>query len=85
MNIDKFEDMGLRPEILKALSNLGFDNPSEVQKEVIPEILIRKDIVVKSQTGSGKTASFGIPLCELINEEENVVKVSSNKRISDAS
>lgn len=74
MNIDRFEDMGLRTEILKALKNLGFENPSEVQKEVIPEILKKKDIVVKSQTGSGKTASFGIPLCELINEEENVVK-----------
>ena len=74
MNIDKFEDMELRPEILKALKNLGFENPSEVQKEVIPEMLKKKDIVVKSQTGSGKTASFGIPLCELINEEENIVK-----------
>lgn len=74
MNIDKFENMGLREEILKALNNLGFENPSEVQKEVIPEILNRNDIVVKSQTGSGKTASFGIPLCELINEEENVIK-----------
>ena len=74
MNIDKFEDMGLKEEILKALNNLGFENPSEVQKEVIPEILNRNDIVVKSQTGSGKTASFGIPLCELINEEENEIK-----------
>lgn len=74
MNIDKFEDMGLKEEILKALNNLGFENPSEVQKEVIPEILNKNDIVVKSQTGSGKTASFGIPLCELINEEENIVK-----------
>lgn len=74
MNIDKFEDMELRPEILKALKNLGFESPSEVQKEVIPEMLKKKDIVVKSQTGSGKTASFGIPLCELINEEENMVK-----------
>ncbi|MBE6053516.1 MAG: DEAD/DEAH box helicase [Clostridium sartagoforme] len=74
MNIDKFEDMGLKEEILKALKNLGFDAPSEVQQEVIPELLNKKDIVVKSQTGSGKTASFGIPLCELINEEENSIK-----------
>ena len=74
MNIDRFEEMNLKPEILKALKNLGFEEPSEVQKEVIPEMLNKKDIVVKSQTGSGKTASFGIPLCNLINEEENVVK-----------
>ena len=74
MSINRFEDMGLKSEILKALVNLGFKSPSEVQKEVIPELLNKKNIVVKSQTGSGKTASFGIPLCELINEEENVVK-----------
>ncbi|VYU58293.1 DEAD/DEAH box helicase [Clostridium tertium] len=74
MKINKFEDLSLNNEILKALKNLGFENPSEVQKEVIPEMLNKKDIVVKSQTGSGKTASFGIPLCELINEEENIVK-----------
>lgn len=74
MNIDRFEDMNLKPEILKALKNLGFEEPSEVQKEVIPEMLNKNDIVVKSQTGSGKTASFGIPLCNLINEEENTVK-----------
>ena len=74
MNIDRFEEMNLKPEILKALQNLGFEEPSEVQKEVIPEMLRKNDIVVKSQTGSGKTASFGIPLCNLINEEENTVK-----------
>lgn len=74
MKIDKFKDMSLNNEILKALDNLGFEHPSEVQKEVIPEMLNKNDIVVKSQTGSGKTASFGIPLCELINEEENIVK-----------
>lgn len=74
MTINNFENMNLSPEVLKALNNLGFLEPSEVQKEVIPEFLIGKDLVVKSQTGSGKTASFGIPLCELINTEENKVK-----------
>ncbi|GAA0084450.1 DEAD/DEAH box helicase [Clostridium sp. CTA-7] len=74
MNINKFENMNLSKEILKALNNLGFENPSEVQEEVIPHILDRKNLVVKSQTGSGKTASFGIPLCELTNVEENKIK-----------
>lgn len=74
MNIDKFEDMNLSEEILKALKNLGFEKPSEVQQEVIPYMLDKKDLVAKSQTGSGKTASFGIPLCELVNVEENKVK-----------
>ena len=74
MKIDKFDNMNLSEEILKALKNLGFEKPSEVQQEVIPYILDKKDLVVKSQTGSGKTASFGIPLCELVNVEENKVK-----------
>ena len=74
MKLDKFKDMNLSKEILKALDNLGFFEPSEVQKEVIPKILENKNLVVKSQTGSGKTASFGIPLCEKINEEENIIK-----------
>ncbi|ASW43729.1 DEAD/DEAH box helicase [Clostridium isatidis] len=72
--MNKFENMTLAPEILKALKNLGFEEASEVQKEIIPKFLAGKDLVVKSQTGSGKTASFGIPLCELIDSNENKVK-----------
>ena len=45
---------------------MGYKNPSDVQKRVIPEALDGKDIVVKSQTGSGKTAAFAIPLCEKV-------------------
>lgn len=74
MNIDKFENMNLNSDILKALTNLNFLEPSEVQKEVIPNLLDKKDLIVKSQTGSGKTASFGIPLCNMINVEENKVQ-----------
>ncbi len=58
-------------EILKALEELGYTEPTEVQEKVIPLALEDKDIVVQSQTGSGKTAAFGIPLCEKISWEEN--------------
>lgn len=74
MNITTFKNMNLSEEVQKALDNLGFIEPSEVQKVVIPKILKGEDLVVKSQTGSGKTASFGIPLCEKINNEENKIK-----------
>ena len=47
------------------------NNPTEVQTKVIPLVLERIDLVVKSQTGSGKTASFGIPICEAVDWEEN--------------
>ncbi|WP_442861795.1 DEAD/DEAH box helicase [Caproiciproducens sp. MSJ-32] len=72
--MNKFENMNLVPEILKALKNLDFEEPSEVQGEVIPKFLEGKDLVVKSQTASGKTASFAIPLCQLIDSNENKLK-----------
>lgn len=53
------------------MEGLGYTEPTKVQQSVIPAALERKDLVVKSQTGSGKTASFGIPLCELANWDEN--------------
>jgi len=66
-----FNDYPLGDDIVRALESLNYTNPTEVQSEVIPIALEKKDLVVKSQTGSGKTASFGIPLCEMIDWTEN--------------
>lgn len=71
----EFNKFELSGELLKAIDNLGYKTPSEVQEKAIPEILRNKDLVVKSQTGSGKTASFGIPLCEKIDWDENKPQV----------
>ncbi|MED2984977.1 ATP-dependent RNA helicase DbpA [Bacillus thuringiensis] len=71
MSKKSFSDYKLSKEIVRALTGLGYDHPTEVQGEVIPVALQKKDLVVKSQTGSGKTASFGIPLCEMVGWEEN--------------
>ncbi|UCZ53929.1 DEAD/DEAH box helicase [Bacillus shivajii] len=71
MNIESFESFHLSKEIRQALSDLNYEQPTEVQQKVIPPSLNKKDLVVKSQTGSGKTASFGIPVCELTEWEEN--------------
>lgn len=70
----KFIDLKLNKDILKALNNLGYKNPSKVQEEVIPKLLNNEDIVVKSKTGSGKTASFGIPICEKIDINKSNVQ-----------
>lgn len=70
-----FSKYNLSDETLKALEALGYNKPSEVQEKVIPEVLLNKDVVVKAQTGSGKTASFAIPLCEKINWELNSPQV----------
>ncbi len=64
-------DYKLSNEILKAISMLNFKDFTKVQEQVIPVVLEQKDVVVKSQTGSGKTAAFAIPICELVDWEEN--------------
>ena len=66
-----FNDYKLNDELLKAISMLNFKNPTRVQEQVIPAVLEQKDIIVKSQTGSGKTAAFAIPICELVDWDEN--------------
>lgn len=70
MSERSFEDYNLSDEIKRALAVLKYEAPTEVQGEVIPLAVENQDLVVKSQTGSGKTASFGIPICEIIKWEE---------------
>jgi ATP-dependent RNA helicase DeaD len=70
MSQSNFEDYNLSDEIKRALSVLKYESPTEVQAEVIPMALQNQDLVVKSQTGSGKTASFGIPICDMVDWEE---------------
>ncbi len=71
MTEKQFTDFQISEPILKALEGLGYKNPTEVQQKVVPVALAKTDVAVKSQTGSGKTASFGIPLCELVDWDEN--------------
>ncbi|WP_271814442.1 DEAD/DEAH box helicase [Clostridium beijerinckii] len=66
-----FNDYKLCNELLKAISMLNFKELTKVQEQVIPIALEEKDIVVKSKTGSGKTASYAIPICQLVDWEEN--------------
>lgn len=71
----EFSKFKIGEELLKSIEGLGYKTPSEVQEKVIPEILKNNDVIVKSQTGSGKTAAFGIPLCEKIDWDENSPQV----------
>ncbi|ESU32133.1 RNA helicase [Bacillus sp. 17376] len=70
MSQRSFDNYRLSDEIKRALSVLKYESPTEVQSEVIPMALQNQDLVVKSQTGSGKTASFGIPICDMVDWEE---------------
>ena len=62
-----FEELGVSPEIRKAIEELGYENPMPVQEEVIPDLLGNgNDVVALAQTGTGKTAAFGLPLIQKI-------------------
>jgi ATP-dependent RNA helicase DeaD len=61
-----FGELGLRPEVLQALSDMGFTEPMEVQLSAVPLVRQGRDILVQSRTGSGKTAAFAIPFADWI-------------------
>jgi Superfamily II DNA and RNA helicases len=67
METIRFEELGLSPEILKAVSEMGFEAASPIQAKSIPAIMTGQDVIGQAQTGTGKTASFGIPLLEKVN------------------
>ncbi len=71
MDISSFRNFIISEDIIKALKGLEYDIPTEVQAKVIPTALEKKDLIVKAQTGSGKTAAYAIPICELIEWLEN--------------
>ncbi len=75
MNKKTFEELGLSPEILKAISDLGFEEPSPIQASAIPVLLEGHDVVGQSQTGSGKTAAFAIPAIEICQAADRSVQV----------
>lgn len=66
MEETRFEELGLCPEIMKAIKNMGFEEASPIQAKAIPVMRTGKDIIGQAQTGTGKTAAFGIPLLEKI-------------------
>ena len=68
-----FEELGVSPEIRKAVEEMGYENPMPVQEEVIPYLLgENNDVVALAQTGTGKTAAFGLPLLQQIDVKNRV-------------
>lgn len=63
---NNFNELGILPQILKAIEEMGFTEPTEVQSNAIPHILNHKDLIVMSKTGSGKTAVFGVSMLQMI-------------------
>ena len=65
----KFEDLNLSEKLKRALKDIGYIETTEIQKQSIPYILKGRDLIGQSQTGTGKTASFGLPMIEKIDSE----------------
>lgn len=71
-----FEETGIRSELVKAVTELGYQTPMPVQEQVIPVILqTTKDVIALAQTGTGKTAAFGLPLLSRIDEKQKRTQV----------
>lgn len=71
----KFEQLGLKPDIQQALDKMGFEEPTPVQEQAIPFLLNEnKDLVANAQTGTGKTAAFGLPILEQIDTESTDIQ-----------
>ena len=73
--MENFKTLGVKPEFIEGLNDLGIINPTEIQKQVIPLLLDGKtDLVGLAQTGTGKTAAFGLPLLHKINHRQDCIQ-----------
>jgi len=79
-----FKELGLSPQIQQALDELGFDEPTPIQDQAIPELLGGHDVIGQAQTGTGKTAAFGLPLLQYLdpgNDEVQAVVLTPTREL----
>jgi ATP-dependent RNA helicase DeaD len=79
-----FKDLGLSPQIQQALDELGFEDPTPIQDQAIPELLGGHDVIGQAQTGTGKTAAFGLPLLQYVdpgNDEVQAVVLTPTREL----
>jgi ATP-dependent RNA helicase DeaD len=72
--VTAFKDLGLSPQIQQAIDELGFDEPTPIQDQAIPELLGGHDVIGQAQTGTGKTAAFGLPLLQYLDPDNDEVQ-----------
>src|ERR687887_1502946 len=73
-DVTAFADLGLTDSTLLALKDVGYEHPSPIQEQAIPPLLQGRDIIGQAQTGSGKTAAFGLPMIEHVDPEVDDVQ-----------
>ena len=69
-----FAELGLSEPLLEALHDVGYQEPSPIQEQAIPHLLQGLDVIGQAQTGSGKTAAFGLPLINYVDPSEHEVQ-----------
>ena len=74
MTVENFSELGISEEILRALSEMGIEKPSPIQAQGIPAVLGGSDVIGQAQTGTGKTAAFGIPVLERVDATKNAIQ-----------
>jgi ATP-dependent RNA helicase DeaD len=74
MNTMKFSELALSEELQEAIAEMGFDEPTPIQAQAIPHILEGQDIIGQAQTGTGKTAAFGIPLIDRLDSRDKSIQ-----------
>src|SRR5215217_6352761 len=65
-----FADLRLSEPVLAALRDVGYEAPSPIQEQAIPELLTGRDVIGQAQTGTGKTAAFGLPMLEFVDPDD---------------
>lgn len=69
-----FQELGLSPELLQSINNMGFEEATPIQRDTIPTAFKGTDLIGQAQTGTGKTAAFGIPLIEKMDTKSRLVQ-----------
>jgi ATP-dependent RNA helicase DeaD len=72
--VTSFADLGLEPDLLAAVRDVGYEAPSPIQEQAIPPLLEGLDVIGQAQTGSGKTAAFGLPMLQYVDASEGDVQ-----------
>ncbi|MBP3579316.1 MAG: DEAD/DEAH box helicase [Lachnospiraceae bacterium] len=70
----RFDEMELQAPILRAVQEMGFEEMTPIQAEAIPVVMTGRDIIGQAQTGTGKTAAFGIPMLQMINPKSRALQ-----------
>ena len=73
--LEKFEQLMISEPVLRALNDMGFEEPTPIQQEAIPVAMSGKDMIGQAQTGTGKTAAFGLPVLERVDGTDGHVQV----------